>query len=73
MKRIFIILVASLLCLSSCTACSYNQNKEENNEQETSVIEIPDELTNNYEYEDEISDYITDVTGFCHFGFDIVD
>ena len=36
-------------------------------------IEIPDELANNYEYEDEISDYITDVTGFCHFGFDIVD
>ncbi len=36
-------------------------------------IEIPDELANNYEDEDEISDYITDVTGFCHFGFDIVE
>lgn len=34
-------------------------------------IEIPDKLLN-YEYEDEISDYITDLTGFCHYGFDIV-
>ena len=35
-------------------------------------IEIPSELVN-YEYEDEISDYITDLTGFCHWGFDLVD
>lgn len=36
-------------------------------------IEIPSELANNYECEDEISDYITDLTGFCHYGFDLVD
>ena len=30
-------------------------------------IEIPEDLTD----EDEISDYITDLTGFCHFGFTI--
>ena len=23
------------------------------------------------EYMDEVSDYISDVTGFCHFGFDL--
>lgn len=23
------------------------------------------------EYLDEISDYISDITGFCHFGFDV--
>ena len=34
-------------------------------------IEIPDNLLD-YEYEDEISDYITDLTGFCHYGFDLV-
>lgn len=32
-------------------------------------IEIPNEMTD----EDEISDYITDETGFCHCGFDLVD
>lgn len=30
-------------------------------------IEIPEDLTD----EEEISDYITDLTGFCHFGFAI--
>lgn len=30
-------------------------------------IEIPEDI----EDEDEISDYITDETGFCHFGFEI--
>jgi len=35
-------------------------------------IEIPDDLLD-YEYEDETSDYITDLTGFCHYGFDLVD
>lgn len=24
------------------------------------------------EYMDEVSDYISDVTGFCHFGFDLI-
>lgn len=33
-------------------------------------IEIPDDIADD---EDEISDYITDQTGFCHYGFDIVD
>lgn len=32
-----------------------------------SEIDIPDGM----EDEDEISDYITDVTGFCHMGFDL--
>lgn len=30
-------------------------------------IEIPEDI----EDEDEISDYLTDETGFCHFGFEI--
>lgn len=30
-------------------------------------IDIPEEITD----EDDIADYITDVTGFCHFGFEI--
>lgn len=30
-------------------------------------IEIPDGMTD----EDEISDYLSDTTGFCHFGFDL--
>ena len=32
-------------------------------------IGIPDGMTD----EDEISDYISDVTGFCHEGFELVD
>ena len=32
-------------------------------------INIPDGITD----EDEISDYITDKTGFCHCGFELVD
>lgn len=32
-------------------------------------IEIPEDI----EDEDEIGDYISDVTGFCHFGFELVD
>lgn len=32
-----------------------------------SEIEIPDDL----EDEEEISDYISDVTGYCHFGFEL--
>lgn len=31
-------------------------------------IDIPDGMTD----EDEISDYLSDVTGFCHFGFILV-
>ena len=32
-------------------------------------IEIPEDITD----EDEISDYISDETGFCHFGFELRD
>ena len=32
-------------------------------------IEVPDKMTD----EEEISDYITDETGFCHKGFELVD
>lgn len=32
-------------------------------------IEIPDGMTD----EDEISDYITNETGFCHYGFELVE
>ena len=32
-------------------------------------IEIPNEM----EDEDEISDYISNETGFCHYGFELVD
>lgn len=31
-------------------------------------IDIPNEMTD----EEEISDYITDETGFCHYGFELV-
>lgn len=32
-------------------------------------IDIPEDITD----EDEISDYISDLTGFCHSGFDLID
>ena len=31
-------------------------------------INIPEELID----EDEISDYISDLTGFCHYGFELI-
>ena len=34
-------------------------------------IEIPDWVDK--EDDDEISDYLSDETGFCHFGFELVD
>ena len=34
-------------------------------------IEIPDWVDK--ENHDEISDYLSDTTGFCHFGFELVD
>ena len=34
-------------------------------------IEIPDWVDK--EDDDEISDYLSDITGFCHFGFELVD
>lgn len=40
-------------------------------------IEIPeyliDEDTDVDDYEEDISNYISDTTGFCHCGFDLVD
>lgn len=32
-------------------------------------MEIPDDMID----EEEISDYLTDATGYCHYGFDLVD
>jgi hypothetical protein len=32
-------------------------------------IEIPEDMTD----EEEISDYLSDVTGFCHYGFELVE
>lgn len=34
-----------------------------------SEMEIPEDITD----EDEISDYLSDETGFCHNGFELVD
>ena len=34
-------------------------------------IEIPDWVDK--EDDDEISDYLSDITGFCHFGYELVD
>ena len=38
-------------------------------EQLPKEIEIPEDITD----EDEISDYISDVTGYCHCGFNLID
>lgn len=39
-------------------------------------IEIPEDITKDVEdmddYNDEIGDYISDVAGFCHCGFELV-
>lgn len=41
------------------------------------TIEIPEELANKVEdmndENEEISDYLSDVTGFCHYGFELVE
>lgn len=42
---------------------------EEDLENLPTEIEIPNGMTD----EEEISDYITDETGFCHNGFELVD
>lgn len=39
-------------------------------------IVIPKELEDKYDeigYDDEISDYISDVTGFCHKGYELME
>ena len=38
-------------------------------------IQIPNDLSEGIDmddYNEEISDYISDVTGFCHYGFELV-
>ena len=42
---------------------------EEELENLPTEIDIPKEMTD----EEEISNYISDVTGFCHYGFELVD
>lgn len=41
------------------------------------TIKIPEELANEVEdlnnANEKISDYLSDVTGFCHYGFDLVE
>ena len=34
-------------------------------------IEIPEHFIDE-DYDEEISDYISDVTGFCHYGFELI-
>ena len=50
-------------------AINIQWDEDDNNTPEylPTEIEIPDDL----EDEEEISDYISDVTGFCHMGFDL--
>ena len=42
---------------------------EEEREDLPTEIDIPEGMID----EEEISDYISDVTGFCHYGFELVD
>ena len=44
---------------------------EETKEYLPKEISLPSDFSAEDEDIDEISDYISDVTGFCHFGFDI--
>ena len=46
-----------------------NADFEEDLKKLPTEIEIPNEMTD----EEEISDYITDETGFCHCGFELVE
>lgn len=43
---------------------------EEDRENLPTEIEIPDDIADD---DDAISDYLSDVSGFCHFGFELVD
>lgn len=47
----------------------WDVDDEEDRELLPTEIEIPNEMKD----DEEISDYITDVTGFCHNGFYLVD
>jgi hypothetical protein len=51
------------------TNIEWDVDYEEDLEDLPTEIEIPE----NMEDEDEISDYISDVTGFCHYGFVLED
>ena len=43
-------------------------------EEELKDLPTEIEIPNNIDIEDDvISDYISDVTGFCHYGFELVD
>mgnify|MGYP003588945317 CR=1 FL=1 len=45
---------------------------EVTNENRSEIIQyLIDEDTDIDEYEEEIADYISEVTGYCHFGFDL--
>ena len=50
------------------TNIKWDVDNEEDRELLPTEIEIPEGME-----EDEIDDYISDVTGFCHYGYDLVD
>lgn len=37
------------------------------------TVPIPEHLTSDEAYDEDISDYLSDLTGFCHRGFELVD
>lgn len=43
---------------------------EEDRETLPTEIEIPDDIADD---DDAISDYLSDVTGFCHLGYELID
>ena len=45
----------------------WDVDNEEDLEDLPKEVDIPESLTD----DDEISDYITDLVGFCHYGFDL--
>lgn len=47
----------------------WDMDFEEDLEMLPNELEIPNGMTD----EEEISDYISDETGFCHYGFELVD
>ena len=49
-------------------AININWDTEDNNEMLPTEIEIPKGMID----EDEISDYLSDTTGYCHCGFELV-
>ena len=57
-------------------AVNIRWDTEENTESLPTEIEIPENITDNVkdmeDYNDEIGDYLSAVTGFCHCGFEII-